>query len=128
MRARVPHDDLVRTWNGLCCRPRYRSLFRCGWPSGRRASPRRQSSSDAWHLGCRDGCGLAELEVHRREWSSRQLLSTRGMALGILELLINSKPAPAGVSIRVLKTLIQPTTCARPRSALLSCHLLLVSP
>jgi hypothetical protein len=47
----------------------------------------------------------------------------RATALGPLKSLVLVERAPARRSERVLETPIPPTTCARPRSALLSCRL-----
>ena len=93
-----------------------------GPPSSRPASPRRRSSSVAWRPGCRDGCGQGADRSHRPASSWPGVLSPiRGMALGALRSFAFRAKRQQGGLTGCRKSPIQPTTCALPEAALLSC-------
>ena len=102
---------------GSCCRR--------GRPSSRPASPRRRRSSGAWRPGCRGGCGRAGRAGRRRasSWRRCSRCATRAMALGALKSLTICRKRQQPVSPTLANSSIYPTTCARPKAALLSCRL-----
>ena len=84
--------------------------------------PRQRSFSVAWLPGCRDGYGRGADRSHRpaSSWPGA-LLPVRRMALGTLKSSrFWRKRQQIGLA-GCRKSLIQPTTCARPEAALLSC-------